>query len=153
LLLPDGWRYRIGRDTIFFEKSVPEVACSVPVPGSVRCRELMQHLSISVQHTVPGKLDHGKWTVYIDGDGIKERCIFRTLRHDDKFIPFGTDHEVPILKFLSRQRVPLPERERTGCLFSGRNIPIWIPGIRMDERFRITSATKMVIKLQSQSFS
>ncbi len=151
-LLPDGWRYRIGRESIYFEKSTVSFNYGICVPGTSDCREEQRHCIISIESSVPHNLNEGKWTVYIDGAMLGDCCTYRTITPDDTLMPFGTDREVNIFRFLAKQGLPLPERERIGCLFNGDNKPVWIPGIRLDERFRVTGATKKVIKVQFRSF-
>ncbi|MBN1578148.1 MAG: tRNA lysidine(34) synthetase TilS [Chitinispirillaceae bacterium] len=150
-LLPGGWRYLIGREVLFFERLQHRFSYTLPVPGECRCTEERRALSITVATSLPPVLDYGKWMVVIDGADLGDRCVYRSIGPDDRFIPFGTTREVPMLPFLSKQGIAKPERERTGCLVTADNKPIWIPGIRIDERFRVTAGTKKLIKLQSES--
>ena len=150
-LLPGGWRYRYCRNSLIFEKGVPVFNYPIAVPGF--CENPMEgrRLSITLETSPPEYLDCGKWTVYIDGKELDDCCTYRTVAPNDTFIPFGTKREVKVLQFLAKQGVPRPQRDRTGCVITGGNKIVWVPGIRMDERFRITSATKKVIKLQYES--
>ncbi len=149
LLLPGGWRCSRGREELYFGRGAQVFSFRIPVPGSAEIGVERRKISLEVVKSVPERLDHGKWTVFIDGAALGETCVYRTVATDDVFIPFGTGaKEVPILRFLAKQGLSGPERERTGCLFSGRNKAVWIPGIRLDERFRVSESTKEVVKLQ-----
>ncbi|MBN1306799.1 MAG: tRNA lysidine(34) synthetase TilS [Chitinispirillaceae bacterium] len=151
-LLPEGWRYYCCRESLFFEKSFLRFDYPVAIPGFFDCTELRRRFIITIPAIRPNDLDQGKWTVYVDGAKVGERCRYRTVLPDDTFIPFGGGREVSVMKFLARQGISLPQRRRTGLLVDSDNKPIWIPGIRIDERFRITAETKKAIKIQSRSF-
>jgi tRNA(Ile)-lysidine synthase len=49
-------------------------------------------------------------------------------------------------------KVPLPDKEQVYVLLSGRNIA-WVAGIRIDNRYKITTATKrmFVCELKNKS--
>ncbi|MBN1760245.1 MAG: tRNA lysidine(34) synthetase TilS [Chitinispirillaceae bacterium] len=150
-LLPGGWQYRCGGGVLFFFKVLPEFFRNVRVPGEIRAVEEGRSIRLEYLDTVPEELDSGKWTVVIDGTATGNEFIYRTISPDDTFIPFGTRREVKVLKFLSKQGVPRPLRECTGILTTRDNKPIWVHGIRLDERFRVTEATKCPIVVQSRS--
>ncbi len=151
LLLPGGWNYRYCRESLIFEKNIPVIDYKIPIPGCCTIREEGRRITATVESCLPEKLDCGKSTVYIDGGKLDDFCFYRTVKPEDDFIPFGTKREVNILKFLAKQGIPKLKRVRTACLVDGDNKVIWIPEIRMDERFRITNAAKRIIKLQSES--
>lgn len=152
-LLPGGWRYLPRRGVVVFERSESTAFnYVVAVPGSCRVVEEGRIISISIETSKPVVIDQGKDVAFIDGAELGSSCCYRTIMLEDTFIPFGTSHEVAINRFLAKQGMTSPFRKRAGCLFSADNKPVWIAGIRLDERFRVTSATRKVIKLQSESF-
>jgi tRNA(Ile)-lysidine synthase len=153
VLLPDGWRCRVGRTHLYFDKRSPSIYKEIVIPGMVRCDEVGQEVVITPVSQVPDQLNQGRWLVYIDGATIDTSCIYRTVSSGDRFIPFGKKNEVTIWHFLKKQGLTLPEREYTCGLYTEDNKLVWIPGIRLDERFRITSGTKKVLKIQSKRFS
>jgi tRNA(Ile)-lysidine synthase len=150
-LLPGGWKYRAGRECLLFEKVCPSFDATIPVPGSVSIPQAGIQLSIAEVTGIPATLDCGTSSVFVNGDRLGTFCRFRTITPHDTFVPFGTGREVNMLGFLAKQKITLFERERTGCLFSEDNKPVWICALRLDDRFRVESATKRVIKVQSLS--
>ena len=44
-------------------------------------------------------------------------------------------------------KIPVPLKNRTWILASGKKI-VWIMGLRIDDRFKITADTKRVLKLR-----
>jgi tRNA(Ile)-lysidine synthase len=153
LLLPDGWRCGIGKEVLYFDRVSPDIHAIITVPGEFKCLIKQQQLTLFTNVEPPENLDRGKTTVYIDGAEMGTGCVYRTVTSRDRFIPFGSDREVSIVHFLKKQGFSRVDREYTAALFTKNNKTVWIPGIRLDERFRITANTKKVIKVQSKSFS
>jgi tRNA(Ile)-lysidine synthase len=150
-LLPGKWRYRCARGVLCFYKKLPRFRIQAAVPGVLLCPEGGRKITIEPVRELPDLLDMGRWMVMIDGASVGSALIYRTISTEDTFIPFGIQGEVNVLHFLSKQGVPRPLRERTGILTTMDNKPVWLHGIRLDERFRVTKATKSLIKLQSES--
>ena len=150
-LLPEGWHYRCGRGVLYFSRSSPDFRFDVQIPGELYSPEEGRTIRVDRIKAVPERLDLGKWIVVVDGTVTGNEFIYRTISPEDTFIPFGTDREVNVLKFLSKQGVVRSLRERTGILTTIDNKPVWVHGIRLDERFRVTDATKSLIKIQSGS--
>lgn len=148
-LLPDGWHFEVGHRLYYLEKTFSPYCCEVKIPGEYCCTDDLSTFTAKECDTIPEVLDGGSGTVFVNGDGIGAVCRLRTVRYDDLFIPFGRKKPVRVYDFLAHQGVPKPDRERMKIVVTPDNNPIWLPGIRIDERFRVTPSTKKVIKLQS----
>jgi len=86
----------------------------------------------------------------LDMDLIQFPLTIRHWLHGDYFYPLGMEQMKKLSDFFVDNKVPLPEKERTWILASGRKI-VWIIGLRIDHRFRITGNTKRVLMLKVQS--
>lgn len=86
----------------------------------------------------------------LDLDLIQFPLTIRHWLHGDYFCPLGMDQMKKVSDFFVDNKVPLPEKERTWILASGRKI-VWIVGMRIDHRFRITENTKRILMLRVQS--
>ena len=51
-----------------------------------------------------------------------------------------------INRFLTDQKLSLPQKENTWVIEMNKKI-IWIAGIRIDDRFRVTDASEKIIKI------
>jgi tRNA(Ile)-lysidine synthase len=151
VLLPDGWFCQTGSEYLYFAKRKAFFSYAFQIPGQYSVGEEMQRITFTIEPSPPKKLDCGKLTVYIDGDKMDDGCAYRSITPDDTFIPFGRKNSVNVFEFLSKQGLLKPDREHCGILTTNDNKPVWVYGIRLDDRFRITSATKKVIKVQSSS--
>ncbi len=85
----------------------------------------------------------------LDFDEISFPLTIRHWLHGDYFYPLGMDQIKKLSDFFVDQKVPVPEKERTWILASGKKI-VWIMGRRIDHRFRITNQTKRVLLLRLQ---
>ncbi len=48
--------------------------------------------------------------------------------------------------FLVNEKIPRPARDRLPLVTAGASI-VWVAGLRIDDRFKITSSTRRVIQL------
>lgn len=96
------------------------------------------------------KIPAGRNTACLDYDEIQFPLTIRHWLHGDYFYPLGMDQIKKLSDFFVDEKVPVPEKERTWILASGRKI-VWIMGHRIDNRFRITEKTNRVLLLSLQS--
>lgn len=82
-------------------------------------------------------------TEYITGNNLDDIFILRTWKSGDKFIPLGMKEFKKISDFLTDLKIPSSDRRNFPVLLSGNNI-VWVPGLRIDDRYKITSKTKKV---------
>jgi len=86
-------------------------------------------------------------TIFVD----REKLIFPlTLRHwneGDVFQPFGMEGKSKkVSKLFKDEKLSLIDKEKTWLLCSDNQI-VWVIGIRQDERFKINSKTKTILKI------
>ncbi len=86
-------------------------------------------------------------TIFVD----REKLLFPlTLRHwkeGDVFQPFGMEGKSKkVSKLFKDEKLSLIEKENTWLLCSENQV-VWVVGIRQDERFKINSKTKNIVKI------
>ncbi len=84
--------------------------------------------------------------VHIDADKLKFPLSMRTWREGDSFVPFGMKGNKKISDFYIDQKLSLNAKEKTYLLFSGQEI-VWVIGLRLDNRYRITEKTKRILEV------
>ena len=82
----------------------------------------------------------------IDADKLEWPLTLRRWRTGDRFVPFGMKGSKSVSDFLTDCKVPTPEKQRQFVLVSGGEI-VWVIGRRIDDRFRLTSATENVLRI------
>src|SRR3989304_921184 len=83
---------------------------------------------------------------FINGDNIHTKFILRRWQPGDRFIPLGMKGSKKVSDFLSEQRLSSYNRKDQMILINNNRI-VWIIGLRLDNRFRITPQTKKIYEL------
>lgn len=83
----------------------------------------------------------------IDLEKLEFPLLIRKWKQGDYFQPLGMQELKKLSDFFIDEKIPLHEKENTWLLCSGETI-VWIMGRRIDNRFKITSQTKNVFKLE-----
>lgn len=85
--------------------------------------------------------------VDMDLDQLTFPLILRHWHEGEYFQPLGMTGLKKVSDFFIDEKYSIPEKENAWILASG-NQPAWIVGKRMDERFKITSTTKNIIRIR-----
>lgn len=88
------------------------------------------------------------WRVYVDADRLSGPLLIRAPRPGDRFQPLGlAGHTTKLSDFLINRKVPRAWRARWPMVVSDEAI-VWVAGLRLDERFRVTPETRRVMRLE-----
>ena len=79
----------------------------------------------------------------IDLDKIQFPVTIRHWQPGDKFVPIGMNGYKKVSDFLIDQKYSLNDKEKVLVMESGNDI-IWIVGVRIDDRYKITDQTKRI---------
>lgn len=80
----------------------------------------------------------------LDADKLQFPLKIRNWEPGDRFIPLGMTGFKKISDFLVDQKIPVYEKKDIYVLCSGNDIA-WVIGWRIDNRFRVTSATTTIL--------
>lgn len=84
---------------------------------------------------------------YLDSDKIHFPLILRKWRDGDWFIPLGMNGIKKLSDFFIDRKLSIDEKEAVWLLTQGDEI-IWVIGMQIDERFKITPSTKEILKVE-----
>jgi tRNA(Ile)-lysidine synthase len=82
----------------------------------------------------------------LDYDKLSFPLILRKWRRGEYFKPLGMNGLKKISDFFIDQKISIPEKENTWILYSGNQV-VWIIGHRIDDRFKISPATRKIFKI------
>lgn len=84
--------------------------------------------------------------IHIDADKVRFPLTLRPWRKGDFFYPFGMTGKKKVSDFFIDEKINRFSKEDAWLLVSGDDI-VWIAGLRLDNRFRITTETKNILEI------
>jgi tRNA(Ile)-lysidine synthase len=93
----------------------------------------------------PDVIPAGKDEAWLDSKGVTLPLLLRKWRNGDYLYPLGMKmKKKKVSRLLIDEKVSMHEKEELRVLECGKRIA-WVPGIRIDERFRIAAGTAQVL--------
>lgn len=90
------------------------------------------------------------YTIFVDEDKLEYPLVIRRWEQGDVFQPLGMNGKTKkISKLFKDEKISLLDKENSWLLCSNNTI-IWVVGLRQDERFKVDSKTKNILKIHLQ---
>lgn len=96
---------------------------------------------------IPNVYSADRRTEYVDADRLSANLVVRSWKEGDWFVPLGMSTKKKLSDFFTDEKVPLFEKKTIPILESEGEI-VWICGKRLDDRFKVTSRTQSVVRLE-----
>lgn len=108
-------------------------------------------LTLTVSRTARdfGEIPEKKYTKWFDYDKIKNSPCVRTRRQGDYLTVNSEGGRKKLNRIFIDEKIPAEMRDRLPVVAVGSEI-LWIPGGRMNEKYKITSTTGRVLELHYQ---
>jgi tRNA(Ile)-lysidine synthase len=109
----------------------------LPVPLRIHEENIRNDFSIPVSPTI----------ACLDRNKIGSSLILRKWRSGDTFYPLGMNRKKKLSDFFIDIKLSIPAKENTWLLCTGDKI-VWVVGLRVDNRFRITGRSKRILRVE-----
>jgi tRNA(Ile)-lysidine synthase len=147
--LPHGITVRKNYDKLHFRskpyKETSEYSCSLAGPGTYHLNAVEKWITLE-EFDWSANIDESGLTAWLDLDQLPYPLTARNFRNGDRFIPLGMSGHKKVKDFFIDLKIPSEQRALTPIITSGDRI-VWICGYRIDERFKVTSHTKKMLKI------
>lgn len=87
-----------------------------------------------------------RYAVYMDAASLGKALQVRTRQPGDRLQPLGMQHEKKVQDILVDKHIARTERDAIPLFFSASHC-IWLAGVALDERVRLTSNTEYIVCL------
>lgn len=108
-----------------------------------------EHFYFKSEYVESAQLNDNPNEEYIDGKLINNDLIIRNWNEGDYFYPIGMEGKKKLSDFFVDEKLPIFKKPTIPILESNGKI-VWICGMRLDNRFKLTPKTKKIVKLVYQ---
>jgi len=93
------------------------------------------------------KIPDSPLVAWVDYDKLQFPLVIRKWQQGDYFKPLGMNGFKKVSDFFIDSKLSLPQKEKTWILANGEQV-VWIIGQRLDDRYKITPATRTILRLE-----
>jgi tRNA(Ile)-lysidine synthase len=108
--------------------------------------KILGQLAIRLTQTTDTKFDSNLLIACLDRKKIDFPLTWRRWRDGDSFHPLGMKGRKKVSDFLIDEKISLVDKQSTTVIASGNEI-IWVVGMRIDDRYKITADTTHVLRI------
>jgi tRNA(Ile)-lysidine synthase len=148
--LPGDIVFYRDRNSIIIKKLPPRSEFSYSIEPGKQCE--CRTFRLQVEAVSTAEITKDPCVEFIDADTLGSTLTVRNWKHGDWFVPFGMKQKKKLSDFFVDAKIPLFEKETIAIVESDHDI-VWVCGYRLDNRYRITPATKKILRMEYQSRS
>lgn len=148
-----GSSMTITKDIVFFrdreEVLLRRLKTTMPFRYNVEPGRLyeLEHFRFSMATVDTAEFSNDPNVEFVDADKLVGTLTLRSWADGDSFLPLGMTGMKKLSDFFIEQKVPLFEKPTIPLLLHNDSI-VWVCGMRLDNRFKVTPSTKRIFKLE-----
>ncbi|MFN4112129.1 MAG: tRNA lysidine(34) synthetase TilS, partial [Ignavibacteria bacterium] len=100
---------------------------------------------LSIAPVKEARISDNPMVEFFDAEKVRHKLILRNWRQGDKFVPLGMKYSKKVSDILTDAKIPSIFKKQILVLCDGSEI-IWVVGVRLSEKYKVTKETKKVIK-------
>ena len=149
--LPDSTYLRGGRKEIIICRdrerlfSKKSYYYSFSIPGEIEIKETGKKISASIVAEMES--GHNPQVAYVDHSVLGKNLIVRNKEDGDRLIPLGMKGSKKLQDIFVDEKVAIEDRNSVPVIESLGKI-VWVAGMRLDERAKVTPQTKKIVRLE-----
>ena len=137
---------RERNEIIFYIKGKEKDSAEIKIKTGQTIKLNSQKLSIINGIKKPLRFSSNRNREYIAADEIGEKFLIRKWKTGDRFYPIGMKGTKKISDYLNEQKISSFDKKNQLVLTNNGKI-VWVVGLRLDERFKVTNRTNRIIEL------
>ena len=155
LSLPGGLIFSLGYDQYQLATDMTSLSplpklegeVQLNIPGQTRLPGWRIEATIIDPSVVKGKPEKDDFTAYLDLGKTGDKLLVRPRQWGDKFQPLGLSQPKKVGEFMIDAKIPRAWRGKIPIVCSPGQI-LWVVGWRIDDRAKVTDATKQALCLK-----
>ncbi len=133
----------INRSDLVIVKKGTAIVANQFIHPETACITFTDHeIAMAFSSEVKFDLDANK--AFVNAGKLIYPLVLRNWQNGDKFIPLGMRNAKKVSDYFIDEKVPLHLKSTTPILVNGNGEIVWIVGMRQDNRYKLTPATKKV---------
>ena len=135
----------IDRGQLILEPiQAPMKTMKIPETGHYRYTENML-FSFDISKDI--SISNSVLCATIDKANIQFPLTIRPVQTGDKFCPFGMEGHRLVSDFLTDQKLSLLDKRRQLVITDNKGEILWLVGLRIDHRYRVTNSTSSILRI------
>jgi tRNA(Ile)-lysidine synthase len=149
--LPFDLEVRREYDFLVIAKKKPvkytKFCYKVKIPGTVNIKELGIKANFDLIEKTPALNFNSNSAVFMDYEEISFPLIVRNAIPGDRIQPFGMKGSKKLKSFFIDEKIPENRRKEIPLVVDQKSV-LWIFGMRLSKRVKITDKTRNVVKAE-----
>jgi tRNA(Ile)-lysidine synthase len=152
--LPGGWMVVRDRETFLLRRATGIAGFCIPVTPGTAYEMAGFRFSSTLGTRSPRREPAEPGTEVVDADRLGVRGLtLRSWREGDAFVPLGMTARKKLSDFFIDEKIASHRKYLIPILETGDGEIVWVCGMRIDERFKVTATTRRVLRLEYSSFA